>query len=140
MKLKMPERTEAEVNMAPLIDMVFLLLIFFMVASVVKELNKREDIKIPIARYSKVPEDTKGRLVVQVDKKDKIYLGLQEVTLDELKAKIQQEIELNPDVRIQVRADEMAHYKTTKDIMIACAELGAIDLIYSTFEEVEETE
>ena len=46
-------------------------------------------------------------------------------------------VAFNPDLRIQVRADELVHYKTTKDIMIMCAELGAIDLIYSTFEELE---
>ncbi|MCF7848387.1 MAG: biopolymer transporter ExbD [Kiritimatiellales bacterium] len=135
MKLKLPVKSEVEVNMAPMIDMVFLLLIFFMVASVVKELDKKEDIEIPTAKYAKVPDDPKGRLMLQVDNQNKIYIGLQEVTLDELKALIDSELAANPDLRIQVRADELVHYKTTKDIMIVCAELGATDLIYSTFEE-----
>jgi len=135
MKLKLPHKSEAEVNMAPMIDMVFLLLIFFMVAAVVKELDKKEDIEIPTAKYAKVPDDPKGRLMLQVDNKNKIYLGLREVTLDELKERVKIELEANPNLRIQVRADELVHYKTTKDIMIVCAELGAVDLIYSTFEE-----
>ena len=39
MKLKTPSRDDASIDMAPMIDLVFLLLIFFMVASVVTSYN-----------------------------------------------------------------------------------------------------
>ena len=136
MKLKLPQKSEVEVNMAPMIDMVFLLLIFFMVASVVKELDKKENIKIPTAEYAKVPEDPKGRYIIQIDNENQLYRGRSPTTMDELREEIDRELEINPNLRIQVRADELVHYKTTKNIMIMCAELGAIDLIYSTFEEL----
>lgn len=137
MKLKLPQKSEVEVNMAPMIDMVFLLLIFFMVASVVRE-KEKIDIDIPSAKYAKVPEDIKGRLMVQVDNENRIYLGRQQVTLEELQAQIDAELDRNPNLRIMVRADGLVHYRTTKEIMIACAAVGANDLIYSAFEEREE--
>ena len=65
MKLKLPAREDAAVDMAPMIDLVFLLLIFFMVASVVTELEKVE-VEIPESNYAKVPEDTKGRMMLSV--------------------------------------------------------------------------
>jgi biopolymer transport protein ExbD len=134
MKLKTPKQDEVELNMAPMIDMVFLLLIFFMVASVVKELDKIE-VEIPSAQYAKVPADTKGRMMLSVDNENQIYHGADPVDLEELRVRIAFELDMNPNLRVLVRADELVRYETTKNIMIACAEVGATDLIYATFED-----
>lgn len=134
MKIKLPNKGDVTIDMAPMIDMVFLLLIFFMVASVVTELDKVE-VNIPEAQYAKVPEDTKGRMMLSVDANNQIYAGTVPVTIEELKELVSAELDLNPDVRILIRADALVEYKTNKDIMLACAEVGATDLIYATFEE-----
>jgi biopolymer transport protein ExbD len=122
------------IDMAPMIDMVFLLLIFFMVASVVTELDKVE-VKIPLSEYAKVPENTKDRLMLSVDMNNQIYAGTTPMTIPELKVLVNEALNENPDLRILIRADERVKYKTNKEIMIACGEVGATDLIYATFEE-----
>ncbi len=134
MKLKLPPKDDVNIDMAPMIDMVFLLLIFFMVASVVVELDKKQVI-IPKAKYAVVPDETKGRMMLSVDANNQIYVGLSPVDLKELKSLITEELDLNPDLRILIRADERVEYKTNKDIIVACAAVGATDLIYATFEE-----
>jgi biopolymer transport protein ExbD len=134
MKIKMPAREDAAVDMAPMIDLVFLLLIFFMVASVVTELEKVE-VEIPKSEHAKVPEDTKGRMMLSVDANNQVYVGTVPVTIEELKQLIDEELTLNEDTRILIRADHRVEYKTCKEIMIACGEVGATDLIYATFEE-----
>lgn len=134
MKLKLPQKDDVNIDMAPMIDMVFLLLIFFMVASVVTEMNKVE-VKIPEAKYAKVPDDTKDRMMLSVDANNQIYVNLVPVTVEELREFIRQEIEITPDIRIFIRADKQVEYKTNRDIMVVCAEVGATDLIYATFEE-----
>lgn len=134
MKLKLPQKDDVDIDMAPMIDMVFLLLIFFMVASVVTELDKVK-VEIPEAEYAKVPDDTKGRMMLSVDANNQVYVGTVPVTIAELKELVNTELDLNPDLRILIRADGRVEYKTNKDIMIACGEVGATDLIYATFEE-----
>ena len=134
MKLKLPQKDDVAIDMAPMIDMVFLLLIFFMVASVVTELDKVE-VEIPEAQYAKVPEDVKGRMMLSVDANNQVYSGTLPVNMEELKVLVSAELDQNPDLRILIRADERVEYKTNKDIMIACGEVGATDLIYATFEE-----
>jgi biopolymer transport protein ExbD len=134
MNIKLPAREDAAVDMAPMIDLVFLLLIFFMVASVVTELDKVE-VEIPRSEHAKVPEDTKGRMMLSIDANGQIYDGTSPVTINELKPMIVDELDMNPDLRILVRADRRVEYKTCKDLMIACGEVGATDLIYATFEE-----
>ena len=133
MRVKLPKKDDVEIDMAPMIDMVFLLLIFFMVASVV--VTEKIDIKLPESKSAKVPEDITGRLVLAVDANDQIYIGMAPVTIEELKEIISEELELDPNLRIMIRADERVPYKTSKDIMIACGSVGATDLIYASFEE-----
>ena len=133
MKLSLRPRTEPEVNLTSLIDVVLLLLIFFMVASVV--VTEKVDITLPESKSAKVPEDIKGRLVLAVDANDQIYIGMVPVTIDELKEIISKELDLDPNLRIMIRADARVPYKTSKELMIACGSVGATDLIYASFEE-----
>ena len=134
MKVKLPARDDVVVDMAPMIDLVFLLLIFFMVASVVTELEKVE-VNIPESKHAKVAEDIKGRMMLSIDADNVIYAGTVPVTLKELKALVDAELTVNQNLRILIRADEAVAYKTCKEIMIACGEVGATDLIYATHEE-----
>ena len=133
MRVKLPQKDDVQIDMAPMIDMVFLLLIFFMVASVV--VTEKIDIKLPESKSAKVPEDITGRLVLAVDANDQIYIGMAPVTIEELKEVISEELELDPNLRIMIRADERVPDKTSKEIMIACGSVGATDLIYASFEE-----
>jgi len=134
MKVKLPQTGDVEVNMAPMIDMVFLLLIFFMVASVVTELEKVK-VEIPKSTHAKVPKNTTGRMMLSVDKNGKVYSGTVPVTIKELTELIDSELDRDPETRILIRADKLVEYKYLKEIMLACGEVGATDLIYATFEE-----
>jgi biopolymer transport protein ExbD len=134
MKLKLPEKGDVEIDMAPMIDMVFLLLIFFMVASVVARPDK-VPVVLPSAKYAKVPDDIKGRMSLSIDANNQIYIGTVPVSIKELQQAVSKELDANPNLRVFIRADDRVEYKTTKDIMIACGEVGATDLIYATYEK-----
>ncbi len=133
MKIKMPAREDAAVDMAPMIDLVFLLLIFFMVASVVTD--TKVTVHIPDSKHAKVPNDIKDRMMVSIDADGNYYAGMTPVELPEMKQLILEEIDLNPNLRILIRADRDVQYEVCKKLMIACADVGATDLIYAAFEE-----
>ena len=133
MKVKMPTREDAEVDMAPMIDLVFLLLIFFMVASVVTV--KKVEVEIPESKHAKVPDIIKDRFMVSIDAEGNYYAGLMMIELDELSELIAEELEINPNLRILIRADHRVEYEICKKLMIACGDVGATDLIYAAFEE-----
>jgi biopolymer transport protein ExbD len=134
MKLKQTEEAEVSIDMSPMIDMVFLLLIFFIVASAMVDLDKA-DVNLPTASASKVPDDVSGRLNVSVNPTEQFFVGAAPVTLDQLKERVGTELELNPELRIFIRSDENVPYRINKKLMAACAEMGAINLIYSAFED-----
>ena len=134
MKVKQPNKDDVQIDMAPMIDMVFLLLIFFMVASVVARPDKVK-VKLPSAVHAKVPDDIKGRMTVSVDANGQIYVDTTPVSLDEFRDQVAKELDENPDLRVFIRADKRVPFKITKEMMIACGDVGATDLIYATYEE-----
>jgi len=134
MKLRMKQEEEdIEVDMSPMIDMVFLLLIFFIVASQI--IDEKPEVVIPAAVYAKVPEDTTGRLMISVRDDETYYYEQQEVSLEELKTQLGAAIEADPNLRILIRSDAQTRYKVNEKVITACAEVGANDLIYAAFEE-----
>ena len=136
MKLHRRDQQEVELDMSPMIDMVFLLLIFFIVASAVIKVEPVQ-IEIPSAMYAKVPEDETGRLAITVTEDSQMYVGptSEKVTIEELTARLVTEMEFDPELRILIRSDGKVRYSTNEKIMEACAEAGAMDLIFAAFEE-----
>ncbi|MDF7797901.1 biopolymer transporter ExbD [Pontiellaceae bacterium B1224] len=126
---------DLELDMSPMIDMVFLLLIFFIVASQV--IDEKPTVAIPTAAYGKVPPDTTGRLMISVSKDEKFFIQSDTTprTIEEVQDMIEMEIYADPDLRVLIRADSETKYKTNEQITLACAAVGAQDLIYSVFEE-----
>ena len=64
---------DIELDMSPMIDMVFLLLIFFIVASQI--IDEKPQVEIPDAVYAKVPDDTTGRLMITVRADERYFIG-----------------------------------------------------------------
>ena len=136
--MKLPQKDlgeDLELDMSPMIDMVFLLLIFFIVASQV--IDEKPKVDIPPAAFATIPEDTTGRLMISVTKEGKYFLGAdpREKTIEQITDQLRLAIEADPKLRILIRADANVKYKINEKVTLACAEVGAQDLIYSVFEE-----
>lgn len=134
MKLESKDAGEdIEMDMSPMIDMVFLLLIFFIVASQI--IDEKPKVMVPEAAAATKPEKTDDRLMITVTKDDEFYFRLQKVEFEELAIKIQQEFEANNELRMLIRADGDVPFKTNQKVMKACAEVGAVDIIFAATEE-----
>lgn len=141
MRFKIPtEGGDDEINMAPMIDMVFLLLIFFMVASHLTSLE-RVPVSLPVADKAKVPEEARDRQLITVtaetDGSAAYYMNLQKVDIKELSAEITRRHEADENVRIYLRADRQVRHRHIKAVMEACAEAGIADIIFGAFESGE---
>ena len=138
MKLRQKERDEIEIDMSPMIDMVFLLLIFFIVASAVIK-NEPVKIDVPSAVYAKVPEKEIGRAMITLAPDGNIYVGPQQkqVTLDDFKEWAAQELTDNEEVKFLIRADKTVKYRDTEKVVKACAEVGGLSMIFAAYEASE---
>ena len=122
--------------MTPMIDMVFLLLVFFMTVSTLAQAERAKEVDLPKSSESDVPEanELSNRGTISLDAVGSIFLGMQEVTLNEMQASMKTSLQANPDLRIHVRADQATPYSEIKKVLKACAEVGAYEVIYATYQ------
>ncbi len=117
-----------------MIDMVFLLLVFFMTVATVAQSQRRVPLDLPESIESKVPEDATGRGIISVDAEGTYFIGEQALTLEEIGAAIGQRIRERPDLRVQIRADRATEYAAIRSLLRTTAEAGAYEIIYATYE------
>ena len=80
MRFRREEEDSFAFDMTPMIDVVFLLLIFFMVSTVFVDFSKKMDINLPTSKSSALDESTKT-LEVEMSKDKKIFLAGKPLTL-----------------------------------------------------------
>jgi biopolymer transport protein ExbD len=124
---------EEEISMAPLIDMVFLLLIFFMVASHLNQLDKVE-IDVPVADHAKVAEDMSDRRTITVKADGTVYLGSVPSSLEKIGPQVEKERRIVPGLKIYLRADKNTPHHYVRDVMKTCAANGASEILFATYE------
>tara|TARA_R110000850_G_scaffold60079_12_gene138193 strand:- start:2054 stop:2476 length:423 start_codon:yes stop_codon:yes gene_type:complete len=122
-------------DLSPMIDLVFLLLIFFMVAANIITFPKDPNIIIPVASDSKVPALVEGRVVVNIyidgtikDVDGTVY------SLDELEQKMSQAKGKNANTRLHLRAHKDVPYKHIQDASRASSLGGVPTVIFSTYQ------
>ncbi len=122
-------------SLTPLIDVVFLLLIFFLVTSEFEEEERRLDIVLPTAT-SAVPMIGKPReIVIDIDEEGAIYLGGREMTLQELERMLYARAQQNPTNQTAViRADRDASFQPVVSAMDVCNRVGIADYSVTTQE------
>ncbi|MGB0743700.1 MAG: ExbD/TolR family protein [Opitutales bacterium] len=133
-KLKRKHQEPENFQMAPMIDMVFLLLVFFMTVASVAKSQRQVQLDLPESEESKVPEDASDRGILSVDAEGNYYIGDQPYSLDEVKAAITSRIKADPELQVQVRADQNTEYEAVRKLLKAAAEAGAYEIIYATYE------
>ena len=105
MRMKRQEEEGAEVMMSPLIDAVFLLLIFFLVATMLKKEDRDIDITPPESRSAQklLPDD--DQLVLGVNQDGEYFWQGVTLTLNELHHRLREVAVQTPDRRIRLDAD-----------------------------------
>jgi biopolymer transport protein TolR len=107
------QTTLAEINMIPFIDIVLVLLIIFMITAPVIQ----SGIEVNVPKTQVVRELAEEKLVVSVDKEQKLYLQNDAVNINELADKIRAKL-LDPTRQsIYLRADESVPWGTMAVVM-----------------------
>ena len=123
-----------KVDISPMIDLVFLLLIFFMVASTLITYRKDKNVVIPIAKDAKVPKQIEGRVIINVYEDGKIVSEMgKTLRLEDVERIMGEAKRKNPEARLHLRADKRAPHKKVKDVITASGKGGVVHVIFSTY-------
>jgi len=134
-KLRRPHVEEVGLQIAPMIDVVMLLLFFFMLTGKLMQGQKMRTLDLPRATSAVIPKDVSGRDILNVDEQGRIFAGEQQMDLKELKAYLKQRLVDYPPLKIYVRADARTPAKQIKQIMQAAAEGGAVEVIIASHQK-----
>ena len=109
-----------DINMTPLIDLTFLLLIVFMITVPLLEFGV--DVSPPEMNADQLPE--KENKTINIDKHGKIKYDKKAVTLQELQEELKYVRDKNKDTVILIRADGDRQYKEVMTIMKVVKDVG----------------
>ena len=115
-------RAVLELNIAPLIDMVFILLIFFLVTtSFVKETGI--DVNRPVA--STAISKAKASILIGVDQKDRVFMDHREIDVRAVRANVERALAETPEAAVIVVADRASRTGSAIKVMDGCRMAGA---------------
>ena len=110
----------SDINITPLVDVVLVLLIIFMVTAPVLQ----SGIEVNVPRTRTVKEITEERMVISIDKQQRVFMGNDAVNINEIAAKLQQKIRDPQHQFIFVRADEDVPFGAFATVMDAVKSSG----------------
>ena len=135
MKLAKKQEDEIGFQLAPMIDMTFLLLIFFMVTTKISKEQVNVEIKLPTASNASIPDDLSNRDIISIDKDGIYYIGKNPADKKELTAHLKERFKVTPPLRLYVRADKNTPGKQIKELMRIASEAGAVNVIFGTYQD-----
>ena len=128
--MKIPSQARSygvQINLTPMIDIVFLLIIFFLVASHLSGSENQEAIQLAKAAGGSFnTPDTPRRVVVTVTAEGQYSISGQVITIADFARQIHSPADQKPDgeLEIRLRADKRVPYELVEPLLIECAKAG----------------
>ena len=139
--MRLPQRRplSAQINMTPMIDVTFLLIIFFLLSSHLAQQETQTELVLPAASSgNQAAVDNRPSLSVNVRADGSITLGSTPTSREEMSGRLQIEREkLGPDMEVRIRADRSVPYKTVEPILLACADAGIWNVTFAVVKRDE---
>ena len=131
MPLKIEREDQNAINLTPMIDIVFLLIIFFMVSTKFSELNEVERdlaINVPAVSDATALTAAPNKRLVEVSRDGSIKLDRHAVTLGELKSKLSAAKQQYPKLGVVIRGDGRGALQHSVEVLATCRKAQITDL------------
>lgn len=132
------EQEQLKMDMSPMIDMVFLLLIFFMVTSRLIVIRQDKSVQPSVALEAKPLAEARGRIVINLLQNGSIKdIAGNVITLTEVENLARSRKEENEregmQTKLHLRADRRADMRDVKKVVGAAAKAGVAEVVFATY-------
>lgn len=126
-----PDEQDPEFELTPMIDVVFLLIAFFMtlISFISSELVELE---LPEAEKATIPEEPGERQYISINASGELYFGALPITEEALTLRLSQLKTDIPTLKVFLRADAHTPHRYVNSVMEATAKAGIFDLIFAS--------
>jgi biopolymer transport protein ExbD len=119
-------------QIAPMVDIVFLLLIFFLVTWNFARYETELDVKVPTAKEGKESRRAPGEVIINVKADGSIIMNRRPLSPAELGQTLRQISELYPDQAVVLRGDQSADYRHIVAVLDICREANIWNVAFAT--------
>jgi biopolymer transport protein ExbD len=124
-----------EFQLAPMIDVVFLLLCFFITSTVFSQWEYEVDVQLPTASTGRLPERLPGDIIVNIARDGGLSINQAALTREELHARLARLAQLFPGQSVVIRADRETAYENVMAVIDLCRRADIWNLLFATGEE-----
>jgi biopolymer transport protein ExbD len=112
-----------EFNVTPLIDVVFLLIIFFLVSSHLVQQETQLELALPAAVSGReIAESKIARVTINLLRGGELLLGSEPVEVEQISRRLEVERRrTSGDLEVRIRADRTVPYRYVEPVLVACA-------------------
>lgn len=114
MKIRSRLNIKSGIDMAPMVDIVFLLVTYFLINST---LAKNPAIKIELPKSVSAQSEVQKKIVIYVDSSNNIYLNEQKLTLEELPVELKKIAQSTNEPQVVIKGDKDSNYQTIVSVM-----------------------
>ncbi len=125
-------------QMAPMLDIMFILLVHFMAATLFAKWETKLDITVPTAESSIPSSNQRAELIINIDKEGVLSINSIEMGLDRLREILQLTHTAGSSQPVILRADENCRHKDVIKVLDLCAELDIRNVSFATIRSADE--
>ncbi len=124
MRIKRTVNEGGDINLTPIIDVVFLLLIFFLVATKFSDLERDVRVLPPSSRSARPVTAIPQELVINVTSEGKLLIAGTEISTDDLDRLLAAAVARNPGQSVIIRGDKRAILQAAVNVLDLCERHG----------------
>ncbi len=117
-------------QITPMLDVVFLLLCFFVTTSVYSQWESEVNIKLPTAKKAEAPQRLPGEVIVNLTADGKVIINRRELTFEELGRKCA--LLARDGHKLILRADKDVRYEYVMKVLDICKQCGLWNISFAT--------
>lgn len=132
---------DPEFQIAPMIDILLVLLVFFMSISSTEVLQSSAEVNLPVAKAAKEAKDNPGQVIINVTYNqinDAVGIEMNETAFPnpaDLVGLLQERVARNPLIRVLIRADRDVRYEFMRRILETVGQAGIANVTFSVVDK-----
>jgi biopolymer transport protein ExbD len=139
MNFRRDQTSEVAFQIAPMIDVVFLLLCFFVTSQIFATYEQSVPLKLPTASTSELPQRLPGEIIINLNPNGGgVIVNQRDLTFDELGHELKRLAQYFPSHPVIIRADKATDYEFLMEVLDRCRQADIYNIRFATTQSKKE--